>query len=238
MCIFGGGADRTGPIISAQQAQVDALIGGRPGTLTPEQAQQLLKDRPDVMQEYQRASSTADRNSPVFKQKGLDSPENYANYWYTQMNGSQSYTIPGSADDPNVKTPEQEQADLLTSLTQGVGDWMKQMQADSDAQKKAMQDAQGQLVAGVGQLAAGINSQQGQLAADMQAAMAQQSEAFNKALKELAKPAQAEKRPNYARALQRNRDLNSTGLSSTMLTGPGGVAPGSMSLGTTSLLGA
>lgn len=62
---------------------------------------QLLKDRPDVLQSYQTAVNgdpskgipAADRNSPVFMQKGLDTPENYAKYWYTQMGGSGSYTV-------------------------------------------------------------------------------------------------------------------------------------------------
>lgn len=65
------------------------------GDLTDEQAQQLLQDRPDVMQEFQRASSTGDRNSPVFLQKGLDSPLNYARYWFNKMGGSASYGVPG-----------------------------------------------------------------------------------------------------------------------------------------------
>jgi hypothetical protein len=49
---------------------------------------------------------------------------------------------------------------------------------------------------------------------------------------------QAAKKPNYARALQRNKDLNSTGLSSTMLTGAAGVPATSLTLGKAALLGA
>lgn len=65
---------------------------------------QLLKDRPDILQEFQRASSTADRNSPVFLQKGLDSINNYVNYWYDQLGGRGSYEQTPTV--PTVETPD------------------------------------------------------------------------------------------------------------------------------------
>ncbi len=46
------------------------------------------------------------------------------------------------------------------------------------------------------------------------------------------------KTPNVAAILARAATIGNTGLSSTMLTGPGGVGTGSLNLGKTSLLGA
>jgi hypothetical protein len=74
-----------------------ALAGGPTGSynLTNDQANALLAARPDVMAEFQRASSTADKNSPAYQQQGLYSPQAYANYWFNHMGGSASYQIPG-----------------------------------------------------------------------------------------------------------------------------------------------
>lgn len=238
MCIAVSNADRVSPIIQQGQAQVDALIGGTPGRLTSAQAQQLLKDRPDVAAEFQRASAAADRNSPAFTQKGLDSAENYASYWYTQMGGNKQYTLPGT----DTTTPEQQQADLITSLTNGVGTAMAEMQKQAQSQVDELKAMNTSLTATIGQQQAQFASSQAELMAQVQKTQAEQTTAMQKALADMIKArdgnAQPAKKPNYARAMARNRELNSQGLSSTMLTGPRGVTPGSMSLGLTSLLGA
>lgn len=238
MCIAASTADRTSPIIAGQQAQVDSLINGTPGKLTSAQAQQLLKDRPDVAAEYARASAAADKNSPAYKQKGLDSAENYANYWFTQMGGSQGYTVPGT----EKATPEQEQADLLTSITKGVSDAMGEMQGQTKAQLDALKALSTSVTGAAGAQQEKFAKSQAELLAQMEAAQAESAAAMQKAIADMINArnqnAQPEKKPNYARALAKNKALNSGGLSSTMLTGAQGVAPGSMSLGLTSLLGA
>lgn len=85
-------------------------------------------------------------------------------------------------------------------------------------------------------------SSQKELLASMGKAGEAQSAAMRKAVDDLLSAqnarGQGAKRPNYAAALRRNKDLNGSGLSSTMLTGAGGTAPGALSLGQTSLLGA
>lgn len=44
---------------------------------------QVLKDRPDVLAEYQKVSAQADKNSPFYAQHGLDrGPEGFAEWWY------------------------------------------------------------------------------------------------------------------------------------------------------------
>lgn len=44
---------------------------------------QVLKDRPDVMAEYNKVMAVADKNSPWFKEHGLDrGPEGFAEWWY------------------------------------------------------------------------------------------------------------------------------------------------------------
>ena len=240
MCIGKSDADRTTPLIAAQQAGVNALIGGTKAALSPADAQKILTERPDVMAEYQRASAAADPNSPVFKQKGLDSPENYAAYWYTQMGGNKEFAVGGEAN--QGPTPEQTQADLLTSLTQGFQDTITQLQNESRTQLEGLAQMNQGLVGQIGEMQAKFGQSQAELLDEMNKASKEQSEAMSKALKELInaqnRTGQKAKAPNFAKALAKNRDLNSGGLSSTMLTGPTGVSPGAMSLGATSLLGA
>jgi hypothetical protein len=91
---------------------------GSPGGMTDAQAQALLAARPDVMAEYQRASGAADKNSPAYLQQGLDSPLNYARYWYNNMGGNASYQIPssitsGGATTPDAATQQQQAIDAL-----------------------------------------------------------------------------------------------------------------------------
>lgn len=44
---------------------------------------QVLKDRPDVLAEYNKVIQTADKNSPWYAQHGLDKgPEGFAEWWY------------------------------------------------------------------------------------------------------------------------------------------------------------
>lgn len=107
-----GGNPATVPAPSSTYS--DDFGGGRGGTLsaganTPDW-NQLLQDRPDVMQAYQTAINgdaskgipAADRNSPAFARAGLTSPQDYAATWYNG-GGSQSYQFPQAA--PPAATP-------------------------------------------------------------------------------------------------------------------------------------
>lgn len=83
-------------VLSGAASSAAASPAITPGGLTTAQAQALLQARPDVLAEYQRASSTGDPNSPIYAQEGLTSPEAYANYWYNNLGGSNSYQLPGT----------------------------------------------------------------------------------------------------------------------------------------------
>lgn len=68
--------------------------------------------------------------------------------------------------------------------------------------------------------------------------LSQQQQAALQAADQLRKnTGQAERKPNYSVSLKANAAKNAGGISSTALTGPGGVAPGTLPLGKTSLLG-
>lgn len=225
------------PIIADLQSSVNALTSGglTKAQITDDMARQLLKDRPDVAAEFVKASSQADKNSPVFKQKGLDRVENYARYWYTQMGGNSSYKLgetpptPAQTADSVVKPA----TDATTNLVNTFTDLTKQLttqigQTQTDTTK---------LISG---LQTDFANQQTSLLQGFekaQAAQAAQMAELTKAMQAAALGGQERKRPNYGAALARNKQLNSGGLSATMLTGPTGVSSGAMTLGRTNLLG-
>lgn len=100
--------------------------------------------------------------------------------------------------------------------------------------------------AAVGSTAYGIYNGQKQLDAQ-KASLAKQNEAQQEAeantlsterKSELAQNAANQKTPDVTAILQRAAAMGNNGLSSTMLTGPGGVKSSSLLLGKTSLLGA
>lgn len=226
-------------IIAQLQQQVLGLTkqNGAPNALSDAQAQQLLKDRPDVAAEYQRASAGADKNSPVYAQKGLDSPTNFAKWWYSANGGATSYNPNGTAPSPAQQTADdatKSATDATTSLVSSFKDLtsglVKQIDQNKTDTAKTIAD-----------LSSSFATQQTSLLQGFQKAQADQASQMADLTKQMQQAAlgtgQTLKRPNYAAALARNKALNSGGLGSTMLTGTGGVAPGSMSLGATSLLG-
>lgn len=99
--------------------------------------------------------------------------------------------------------------------------------------------------AAVGSTAYGVYSGQKQQASQKQALAAQnqaQQQAEANALSterksEVAQNAANQRTPNIAAILQRAATMGSTGLSSTMLTGPTGVSSSSLNLGKSTLLG-
>lgn len=195
----------------------------------------LLTARPDIEQAYQQALKTADRNSPAFAEAGLGSLETYAQHWYGGMGGYQQWNPTGSS-------ASGQGGDIITNLTNGFNDTIKALQQQTQAQIAALQQQNQAVTGSVQQQQQQFAQSQQQLLDQMTKAAAEQSKAFTAALKGMTDSAaatgQQSKKPNYGRALQRNKELNGQGLGSTMLTGPGGVAPGTMSLGFTSLVGA
>jgi hypothetical protein len=90
----------------------------------------------------------------------------------------------------------------------------------------------------VNQFSTDFTNQQTSLLQSMQQAASDQVTAIQKAMKAAQDQiGQAQKKPNYAQALAKNRELNGSGLSSTMLTGATGVASSALPLMSTSLLG-
>jgi cell division septum initiation protein DivIVA len=90
----------------------------------------------------------------------------------------------------------------------------------------------------VNQFGTDFNNAQSSLLEKMQSAAADQVAAIQKAIKDATnQTGQAQKKPNYAQALAKNKELNSGGLSATMLTGPTGVTASALPLATTSIIG-
>lgn len=236
--LVGKGSDHTQPIIDQLQSQVDALINGTKTTaqITDAQVAQLLKDRPDIATEYARASSTADKNSPVYKQKGLDSVQNYAKYWYTQMGGNKAYTF------PDQTSAQPSPTDVAKTITDNATSTTDKALTDLSTTTTSLVDqlkAQSTSLTGVinNQATAFANSQ-AELLAGFQKAQADSAKQMADLVSQMNSVGQAAKKPNYAAALAKNKQLNGGGLGSTALTGAGGVTPGASNLGFTSLLGA
>lgn len=68
---------------------------------------QLLKDRPDVQQEYTDESSRDPMSQAYLRTLGITTPEQYAEYWYNNMGGNQQYnpTPAGPATPQAAPTP-------------------------------------------------------------------------------------------------------------------------------------
>jgi hypothetical protein len=221
----GGGKDGTGETVT-------------PATYTPNSdgsfnGQSYLDAHPDVMAEYNRIMTTADRNSPWFTEHGLDQGAAGFAAWHANNGGysTSGSSAPGSAGGTT--------SDTLTGLTTSFNDTIKQLQESTAAQIAALNNNSTNLTAQIADMQKGFATSQQELLDNMNKAAAAQSQSFAKALKDLTGAnGQAAKKPNYGKALQRNKDLNGAGIGATMLTGPGGVPAGSASLGTTSLLGA
>lgn len=105
------------PTVSTGNGTMSVGAGTTGGALTADQANALLAARPDVMQAYETAKATADPNSPAYAQKGLTSPQAYANWWYNTQGGSTQYQIPGTTQ--AGQTPANVAALNAAGLTQG-----------------------------------------------------------------------------------------------------------------------
>lgn len=200
-----------------------------------------LKARPDVAVEYQQESTRDKKSIDNLHSMGIYTADQFAAWHAGQAKAGGAGT--GTGTDVGDQSGAVGQGnDLVTSLTSGFNDTIKQLQQQTDAQIKALGTNNTALTGQIQQMQQGFAQSQQQLLDGMNKAAAQQSQAFASALKDMRdagnSSGQAAKKPNYKRALDRNKELNGNGLSSTMLTGAMGVAPGSMTLGSTSLLGA
>lgn len=129
------------------------------------------------------------------------------------------------------------QQDLVTSLTNGFNDQIKAAQDAGQQQVDALTAQNAALTATITGQQGQFASTQTELLSQFQAAAGAQAGAMAALLKSQEESAQKPKKPNYAQALAKNKALNGNGLSSTMLTGSGGVTASALPLGTTSLLG-
>lgn len=122
---------------------------------------------------------------------------------------------------------QRQQKSLLEALT-----------AASDNQIKALAEQNKTLLGQLTLQGEGFAKSQESLVQAQKDATLQAAKTAEAVLKQRDQQAQAVKRPNYTEIMRRQKALNSGGLSSTMLTGAGGVAPGALPLGGVSLLGA
>jgi hypothetical protein len=229
----GSVSDHVQPLIDGQAALVSQLTG-QSAKLTPEQLAQVRNDVGGIASEYQRASSAADKNSPAYKQKGLDSLDNYTQYWYDQMRNPSDYTLQSA----KPADPQQQATDLVTNLTKGFTDALSQAQGQTTSLIAQMQQQQTALQNTMAQQTMDYQKSQGDLLAGFQKAQEAQAKQMADLVAQLNSTAQPQKTPNYSAALAKNKALNSGGLSSTMLTGATGVNTQALTLGKTSLLGA
>lgn len=201
-----------------------------------------LKLNPDVLQEYNEESTRDKKSINNLQAMGIYTPEQFA-AWHYQTYGKNENRAGGDGTAVGNTTGSVAQGnDLTTSLTSGFNDAIKSLQDSTTAQINTLNTNNSELTKQIMDMQTGFQTSQQALLDNLNKTAAAQSQQFTAALKDLKdagnSTGQAAKKPNYARALARNRDLNSQGLGSTMLTGPGGTQPGNLSLGATSLLGA
>lgn len=238
-------ADHVQPLIDANQALVDRLMG-KSKTLSAEELAQVKNDLgPGAQTEFERVAAKADKNSPFYKQNGLDSYDKYLQVWYDQKRDP-SYDVTSRLQQTTgaapPKTPEQTAQEMLDKLTGAVTTAVTGVQSQTKSIVDGLTAQNTALTGQIAQQTAQFKTQQGALLQGFQQAQADNAKAMADLMKQMSdvqnQNTQAAKKPNYARALANNKALNGGGLSSTMLTGASGVAPTSLTLGRTSLLGA
>ena len=219
------------------------LNAGQTSGNTGFDAAAYLKANPDVAQGYLDESTRDKKSINNLAALGIYNADQYA-AWHATTYGAKEGRpgIAGGAVGNTTGTVAQGN-DLTTSLTSGFNDAIKALQDSTTAQVTALNTSNAGLTQQIMDMQTGFQKSQQDLLDNLNKTAAAQSQQFTSALKDLKdagnSTGQAAKKPNYARALARNRDLNGNGLTSTMLTGPGGASnPGALSLGATSLLGA
>lgn len=180
----------------------------------------------------------ADKNSAVFKQKGLGSLDTYTQYWYDGIRNPKDYTLGAASQDP---TPQDTADKVTTTATDATTTLVNQYKDLATQLTTTIADQKRDTTTLIDNLTTQFSNKQTDLLNGFQQAQAAQAAQMTALTKQMTDTVngtgQAKKKPDYQAALARSRDLNSAGLGATMLTGPTGVAAGSMSLGATSLLG-
>lgn len=230
--------DPVQPLIDQLNAQVRGLTSGdNAGTLSAVDLANVRKDMGGgIEQAFNAAQAKADKNSPVYKQKGLDSLDNYTRYWYAEKRNPTDYTYKAPGTD--TRTPDQVAQDLVTNLTTATTTAVDSLKTSQTDILKQLQTQNTSLTGLITNQANQFQRSQTDLLAQFQSAQEASAKQMADLVAQLNSNGQPAKKPNYARALAQNKALNSGGLSSTMLTGPAGVASTAMTLGRTSLLGA
>ncbi|QNH91707.1 hypothetical protein SR18_gp056c [Caulobacter phage SR18] len=131
---------------------------------------------------------------------------------------------------------KKDQEDLITALTTASNKQLSELQSQNTALTKQIADAQAQ-----------AQKDQAGLLASFQQAQASQIQEASGLLDMLSGGGSSDtsswygqeaKKPNYQKAMDKNKALESGGLSSTNLTGAGGVPVTALTLGAPALLGA
>jgi hypothetical protein len=229
--------------IAQLQGQIDALLQGQGGT---QDWAKYLTDNPDVAAEYARLT-TAKGGAEGLTSLGITSADQFGR-WHYQTHGQaegRSVTTTGGPEDETrrlIDTLTSTANNQLTALQAGNQQLVTSLTAGFNTQLDELRNQNATLTTAITGQADGFAKSQADLLEKMTAAQAQTSQELQGALREFTKSGertgQQSKKPNYARALATNKALNSGGLSSTMLTGAGGVPNTSLTLGRTSLLGA
>jgi len=206
-------------------------------------AQSYLAAYPGVLEEFARHTSKSDMK--YLESLGVYTADDFAAYHYNTVGKAGGFNGAGTTVG-NATGSVNQANDLMTNLTNGFNTAIDGLGKQLSETLTNLTNANNGITTGlteqISELSKGFQTQQQQLLDGMNLAAAKQSEQFSKSLKDLKdagnSSGQMAKKPNYGRALQRNKELNGGGFSSTSLTGPGGIAAGSGTLGRTSLLGA
>lgn len=216
MCIFGG----KGYAYQPQPMEGFSATG-------------YLAANPDVSKDYQAKAATNPDFAARFPNEQL-----YASYHAATYAPSEGRNISGAGGTP-ADAAAQATTDITGQLQSNLQTTMQDLSKTNQGVLDGLKDLGTNLTGMIGDLTKGFATSQSELIAQMQDASAAQAKSIAQAIKDAQNAnGQAEKKPNYARALQKNKELNSAGLSATMITGPTGVAPGALTLSAPALLGA
>lgn len=221
--------------IAGLQGQLTTLLGGGD---TRDWADYLAR-YPGVATEYQQESTRDKKSIANLANLGINSATDFARWHYETMGQGQGFTV--NTPDPGP-TPEDATQTLIDTLTKGFTDTLTSLtKSNQDAIDKLNTD-NADLVKTIHDQGEGYATSQADLLKQIQDQTASSSKSMQDAVNNLLNAGnsngQMAHKPDYGRALARNRALNGRGLSSTALTGSGGVPLTSLTLGRTQLTGA
>lgn len=221
--------------IAALQGQLATLLGNGD---TRDWADYLAR-YPGVAAEY-ASESTRDRKSiSNLEDLGIGSATDFARWHYETMGQGQGFTVNTPEAGP---TPEDQTQTLIDTLTRGFTDTLTSLTASNTEALGRLNADNAHLVQTIADQGAAYQTSQADLLRQIQDQTAASASSMQTAVSELLNAGnstgQMARKPDYGRALARNRALNGRGLSSTQLTGSGGVPLTSLTLGRAQLTGA